>query len=61
MDDENDSGLPAEGTSDQTTPQTMEQVYETHKIEDEAAKYADVLGHNYPEGHWYRQAMGMLR
>ena len=30
-------------------------------LKDEAAKYADVLGHNYPEGHWYRQAMGMLR
>jgi len=30
-------------------------------LKDEAAKYADVLGHNYPNGHWYAQAMGLLK
>jgi outer membrane protein assembly factor BamD len=30
-------------------------------LKDEAAKYAEVLGHNYPNGHWYKQATGLLR
>lgn len=30
-------------------------------LKNEATKYAEVLGHNYPNGHWYRQAMRLLK
>lgn len=39
-DDVNDTGAPAEGGGDQPATQTLEQVYETHKIDDDAQKYA---------------------
>mgnify|MGYP003402385736 CR=1 FL=1 len=30
-------------------------------LKDEAVKYEAVLGHNYPNGIWYKQAQGMMK
>lgn len=39
MNDELDTPAPDDGGGDQSAPLTLEKVYQTHKIEDDAAKY----------------------
>jgi outer membrane protein assembly factor BamD len=50
----------------QTTSHTAEALYRMVEsymmlgLKDEAQKYAAVLGHNYPDSHWYRGAHALL-